>query len=99
VSESSEGVTAAEEPRIRDSHLSIEAEPMTFPDDDALCARVRRFDHVLGVIEQAFVFALLALVVSVAALAAIHDKLTTERSSSATSRWIWCRAGSRRAAA
>ena len=78
MSESSEGVTAAEEPRIRDSHLSIEAEPMTFPDDDALCARVRRFDHVLGVIEQAFVFALLALVVSVAALAAIHDKLTTE---------------------
>jgi TRAP-type C4-dicarboxylate transport system permease small subunit len=66
------------EPPARESHVSIDADPMTFPDDDAACAWIRRVDHGLGVAEQALVFGLLALVVGVAALAAIHDKLVAE---------------------
>jgi TRAP-type C4-dicarboxylate transport system permease small subunit len=68
----------AAEPPVRASHLSMDAEPMTFPDDDAACAWLRRVDNTLGLAEQALVFGLLALVVSVAALAAIHDKLVAE---------------------
>jgi len=66
------------DPPARSSQLSIEMEPVTFPDDDAFAAIARRIDHVLGIAEQALVFALLALVVSVAALAAVHDKIATE---------------------
>jgi TRAP-type C4-dicarboxylate transport system permease small subunit len=68
----------AAEPPARESHLSIEVEPTRFPDDDAACAWLRRVDHGLGVAEQALIFALLALVVTVASIAAIHDKLAAE---------------------
>jgi TRAP-type C4-dicarboxylate transport system permease small subunit len=76
VSEPTEG--AASEPPVRASHLSIDAAPLTFPDDDAFCARVRKIDEQIGKIEQVAVFVLLALVVSVASLAAVHDKLASE---------------------
>lgn len=48
----------------------------SFPDDGPVARAVRRIDHVLGRIEQGFVFGLLALVVSVATLAALHDRLS-----------------------
>ena len=76
MSEPTEG--AAVEPPVRESHLSIDAAPLTFPDDDGFCAAVRRVDNEVGRVEQIAVFALLALVVSVASLAAIHDKLASE---------------------
>jgi TRAP-type C4-dicarboxylate transport system permease small subunit len=51
------------------------AAPPTFPDDGPLAMTVRRIDHVLGRVEQGFVFGLLALVVTVAAAAALHDRI------------------------
>jgi TRAP-type mannitol/chloroaromatic compound transport system permease small subunit len=78
VSDSPPEGEAAAEPPARESHLSIDAEPSKFPDDDAACAWLRKIDHWLGVAEQGLVFGLLALVVTVAAIAAIHDKLVTE---------------------
>jgi TRAP-type C4-dicarboxylate transport system permease small subunit len=53
-------------------------EPLTYPDDGALAAGVRKLDHGIGVAEQAFVFFLLAVVVLVAAYAAIHDRFASE---------------------
>ena len=67
-----------DEPPQRDSHLSLGEDPHKFPDDDGLCRGLRKVDHYIGVVEQAAVFALLALVVLVAALAAVHDKMTTD---------------------
>jgi TRAP-type mannitol/chloroaromatic compound transport system permease small subunit len=67
-----------DEPPARDSHLSIEVEPAKFPDDGALSQQVRRIDHYLGIVEQGILFGLLAAVVLVAALAAVHDKLTSD---------------------
>jgi TRAP-type C4-dicarboxylate transport system permease small subunit len=58
-----------------DDPLGLGAGPMRFPDDGSLSRTVRQIDQVLGWIEQAVVFALLALVVSVAALAALHDRM------------------------
>jgi TRAP-type C4-dicarboxylate transport system permease small subunit len=46
-----------------------------FPDDGAIAAIVRKLDGYLGQAEQALLFALLASVVLVAAIAAIHDKV------------------------
>ena len=81
--ELSEGGSAASaEPAIdpgpSESHLTVDPEPDRFPHDSKLSSRVRRVDHVVGNIEQGFVFFLLALVVVVASIAAIHDKLTTD---------------------
>ncbi len=59
---------------VRESHLSLEMAPAAFPDDGAVSQQVRRVDHYLGLFEQALVFALLSLVVLVAAAAAISDK-------------------------
>jgi len=61
-----------------ESHLTIDPDPTRFPHDSQLSSRVRKIDHVAGSIEQGFVFFLLALVVIVASLAAIHDKVTTD---------------------
>jgi TRAP-type C4-dicarboxylate transport system permease small subunit len=66
------------DPPVRDSHLTIDPEPTRFPNDSKLSGTVRKIDHAVGLAEQWFVFGLLALVVVVASLAAIHDKLTTE---------------------
>ncbi len=66
------------EPPVRESHLTIDPEPSRFPHDSKLSSRVRRIDHVAGNLEQGFVFFLLALVVIVASIAAIHDKLTND---------------------
>jgi hypothetical protein len=66
------------DPPSRDSHLSLERIPVGFPDDWVVSAFVRKVDRYLGLIEQGILLALLALVVSVAALAAIHDKLTPD---------------------
>ena len=57
---------------------ALGAPPVTYPDDGPLSSRLRKIDRGLGVLEQAVVFGLLALVVSVAALAAIHDRVTTD---------------------
>jgi hypothetical protein len=62
----------------RESLLTIAPEPHRFPNDSKLSGAVRKIDHGVGAIEQGFVFFLLALVVVVASLAAIHDKLTTD---------------------
>jgi TRAP-type C4-dicarboxylate transport system permease small subunit len=66
------------EDKARESLLTIDPEPIRFPNDGKLSATVRRIDHAVGVGEQGFVFFLLALVVIVASTAAIHDKLTTD---------------------
>jgi TRAP-type C4-dicarboxylate transport system permease small subunit len=55
--------------------LALAAQPTTFPDDSPLSKTVRSIDHLIGRIEQAFVFGLLALVVTVAAAAALHDRI------------------------
>jgi TRAP-type C4-dicarboxylate transport system permease small subunit len=55
--------------------LALAAEPTTFPDDGPLSRRVRKVDDLIGRIEQGFVFGLLALVVTVAAAAALHDRI------------------------
>jgi TRAP-type C4-dicarboxylate transport system permease small subunit len=71
--------TAIEAERsARESLLTIDPEPTRFPNDSKLSRIVRRIDHAVGVGEQGFVFFLLALIVIVASLAAIHDKLTTD---------------------
>ncbi|MEO8841542.1 MAG: TRAP transporter small permease subunit [Kofleriaceae bacterium] len=67
-----------EAPAARESLLTIDPEPYRFPNDSKLSRIVRRIDHAVGIGEQGFVFFLLALVVIVASLAAIHDKLTTD---------------------
>jgi TRAP-type C4-dicarboxylate transport system permease small subunit len=66
------------EPSARESLVTIDPEPTRFPHDSKLSRIVRRIDHAVGVGEQGFVFFLLALIVIVASLAAIHDKLTTD---------------------
>lgn len=58
-----------------DDPLALGAAPTSFPDDGPVSRAVRRVDHAIGRIEQGFVFGLLALVVSVAALAALHDRI------------------------
>jgi hypothetical protein len=63
------------EPGERSSQLSLDHLVVSFPDDGPLAAAVRRLDGYLGLVEQAALVGLLAVVVSVAALAAIHDKL------------------------
>lgn len=74
---------AAEVPPTRrhasahDDPLGLGAAPANFPDDGPVSRIVRQVDHVLGRIEQGVVFALLALVVVVAALAALHDRMST----------------------
>lgn len=68
----------AAEPSARESLVTIDPEPTRFPNDSKLSRIVRRIDHAVGVGEQGFVFFLLALIVIVASLAAIHDKLTTD---------------------
>lgn len=64
--------------KARESMMSIDPEPTVFPNDSKLSGTIRRIDHAVGVGEQGFVFFLLALVVIVASLAAIHDKVTTD---------------------
>ncbi|HEX7701354.1 MAG TPA: TRAP transporter small permease, partial [Kofleriaceae bacterium] len=56
--------------------LALAAQPTSFPDDGSLSRAARSIDHILGRIEQGFVFGLLALVVIVAATAALHDRIT-----------------------
>ncbi|HEX7841095.1 MAG TPA: TRAP transporter small permease subunit [Kofleriaceae bacterium] len=58
-----------------DAQLELGGAPMQFPDDGPLSRTVRQIDHVLGRVEQGVVFGLLALVVTVAALAALHDRI------------------------
>ncbi len=82
--EPSEGGSAdAAEPNPTDpgpseGHLTVDPEPTRFPNDSKLSSKVRRVDHVVGNLEQGFVFFLLALVVVVASIAAIHDKVTSD---------------------
>lgn len=59
-----------------DDPLALGAAPTHFPDDGTVSRTVRRIDDVLGRIEQAVVFGLLALVVLVATLAALHDRMS-----------------------
>jgi TRAP-type C4-dicarboxylate transport system permease small subunit len=61
-------------PSDRDSAVSMPG-IHAFPDDGPLAAGVRRLDHLLGVIEQAVLFALLAAIVLTAATAALSDKI------------------------
>lgn len=64
-----------DEPPARASQLSIEVEPVQFPDDGPLAKTIRKIDHRLGSIEQGLLFGLLAIVVLVAATAALADKV------------------------
>jgi len=79
VSEPSDEASVADAPPEAALALdALGAPPVTYADDGPLSSRLRKIDHALGVIEQAVVFGLLALVVIVAALAAIHDRVTTD---------------------
>lgn len=61
-----------------DDPLALGAAPMLYPDDGPLARPLRRFDDLLGRLEQGFVFGLLALVVVVASAAALHDRFASE---------------------
>jgi len=58
-----------------DAALALGGAPTQFPDDSPMSRAVRQIDHALGRIEQGVVFVLLALVVTVAATAALHDRI------------------------
>lgn len=67
---------AATEPPLRDSMAAFgDAVPLSFPDDGNLARQLRKADHVAGTVEQAVLFALLAVVVISGATAGIADKL------------------------
>jgi TRAP-type mannitol/chloroaromatic compound transport system permease small subunit len=61
-------------PASRASQIKIDA-PLTYPDDGALSANVRKVDNGVGMIEQAFLFLLLIAIVVTASAAALGDKL------------------------
>ncbi len=61
-------------PDSRDSAIPLPG-VHAFPDDGPLSARARHADHVLGLVEQGLLFALLGAVVIVAASATLSDKL------------------------
>jgi TRAP-type C4-dicarboxylate transport system permease small subunit len=63
------------EPAARDSVLELAAHPAGFPDDGQLSKIVRAVDNRFGDVEQAVLFALLAVVVLTAASAALSDKV------------------------
>lgn len=66
----------ASEPPLRQSMAQIgDDQPLAFPDDGDLAKRLRKADHVAGTVEQAVLFALLAVVVIAGASAGIADKL------------------------
>lgn len=48
---------------------------LIFPDDDAVASGTRSVDRALGLVEQAFLFLLLVIIVCVASTAALSDKL------------------------
>jgi TRAP-type C4-dicarboxylate transport system permease small subunit len=66
------------QPKIRSSAVAIDtlAQPVTFPDDGALSANIRKVDHLIGIVEQALLFGLLMTIVIVASTHAIKEKLT-----------------------
>jgi TRAP-type C4-dicarboxylate transport system permease small subunit len=63
------------QPPVRESALQIEPPP-SFPDDGPLSKSVRRFDHYIGLAEQAALFLILAIVILVASTHAIKEKAT-----------------------
>jgi len=64
------------EPPVRASASALTtATPEHFPDDGTLAKQVRRLDHAIGTVEQGLLFGLLAIVVVVAAVAALSDKI------------------------
>jgi len=65
----------ADEPPARVSNLSIEVAEGGFPDDGNVARGVRRFDGWVGLVEQAALVAILAIVVVTAASAALADRL------------------------
>jgi TRAP-type C4-dicarboxylate transport system permease small subunit len=75
VSEKDDGVPSgsADVPPTRPSRISID-EIVAFPDDSEVSRFARKVDDTLGVIEQAILFFVLALVTIVAAYATLHDK-------------------------
>ncbi len=72
---------------VPDAPLPATPAPMTYPDDGQLAVMIRKVDHYLGVVEQAFVVFLLALVVGVAALAAIYNKIAEKIEIEPLGRW------------
>jgi TRAP-type C4-dicarboxylate transport system permease small subunit len=63
------------EPPARESHLSLDNLVVRFPDDGPVSRALRMVDNLLGRAEQGVLFALLAIVVLVAATAAFSDKV------------------------
>ena len=66
------------QPAMRSSAVSIDAlaQPTTFPDDGPLSANIRKLDHLIGLAEQAALFAILVIVIVVASTHAIKEKIT-----------------------
>jgi TRAP-type C4-dicarboxylate transport system permease small subunit len=67
------------EPPARPSQLEIKAEPLTYPDDGPVSAKIRRIDNAIGRGEQIVLVALLVTIVVVAAGSALLDKIATYR--------------------
>jgi TRAP-type C4-dicarboxylate transport system permease small subunit len=67
-----------EEPPIRQSAIQLMADPSLFPDDDPFAHRLREIDKVTGIVEQAILFGLLAVMILVAVIQTLATKLFGE---------------------
>jgi TRAP-type C4-dicarboxylate transport system permease small subunit len=68
--------TAADPPKLRDSMPAIGDDmPLTYPDDGPLSANLRKVDNLVGNVEQAVLFGLLAIVVLTGAFQGLAGKL------------------------
>lgn len=74
-----EAVKEPAEPAARPSQLEMKAEPITYPDDGPVSAKIRRLDNAVGRGEQIALVALLVTIVVVAAGSALLDKIATYR--------------------
>ena len=70
-----EGIEDGELGPLRESSAALGAPPAYFPDDAAFARVLRKIDHVLGVGEQAALFAMLMAVVLVATIQALSSKI------------------------
>lgn len=63
------------EPPPRYSATQLDPGPLNYPDDGPVAGGLRKIDHVTGMVEQVALFAMLAVIVLVAAVQALATKL------------------------
>jgi len=64
------------EPPARPSAAMLPPGPQNYPDDGPVSARLRRLDHLAGLVEQIVLFAMLGVIVLVGTFQALATKLT-----------------------